>query len=152
NRELIRPRDGKHVTYAELLESADPKIADQIDEDVFCGKYQAIQNSLNELQVTFAQVKPDVVVMFGDDQDEMFFDHNYPMISLYSGVTLTHYPWTLTRPGMSEAIRISSAVYGTEVIDYPVQTNLGKYLVAELAEKDFDIAQSRYMKEQYGGT
>src|SRR5215469_5275853 len=137
NRELVRPADGKHVTYDELLASADPKIAEHIDEDVFCRKYQAIQMALNELQDTFAQVNPDVVVMFGDDQDEMFFDDNYPMISLYYGDILRHYPRTLTRPGMSEAIRISSAVYGTEIIDYPIQTELGKYLVAELAEKDF---------------
>jgi catalytic LigB subunit of aromatic ring-opening dioxygenase len=153
NRELIRPTDGKHVTYDELLESADPKIADQIDEDIFCRKYNAIQMALNELQDTFAQVNPDVVVMFGDDQDEMFFDDNYPMISVYWGDTLTHYPRMGNRPNMSEAIRISAAVYGTEIIEYPVQTELGKHLVAELAaEHDFDVAQSRYMKPEYGGT
>src|SRR5918911_3775038 len=73
NRELIRPRDGAHVTYDELLASADPKIAEQIDEDIFCRKYAAIQDSLNSLQECFAEVNPDVVVMFGDDQDEMFF-------------------------------------------------------------------------------
>ena len=77
--------------------------------------------ALNELQDTFAQVNPDVVVMFGDDQDELFFDDNYPMISLYWGDILTHYPRISTRPGMSEAIRISSSVYGTEIIDYPVE-------------------------------
>src|SRR5436190_5552737 len=153
NRELVRPSDGKHVTYDELLESADPSIAaNHIDEDVFCRKYAAIQMALNELQDTFTQVNPDVVVMFGDDQDELFFDDNYPMISMYWGDILTHYPRISTRPGMSEAVRISSSVYGTEIIDYPVQTDLGKYLVSELAERDFDIAQSRYMKEEYGGT
>src|SRR5690349_4319940 len=152
NRELIRPSDGKHVTYDELLESADPAIAAELGEEVFTRKYDAIQRGLDELDRAFAEVDPDVVVMFGDDQDEMFFDDNYPMISVYWGDTLTHYPRMTNRPNMSEAIRISAAVYGTEVIDYPVQSNLGKYLVSELAEKDFDVAQSRYMKEEYGGT
>src|SRR4030088_2836778 len=68
NRELIRPRDGAHVTYNELLASADPKIADQIDEDIFCRKYAAIQQSLDDLQRCFSQVNPDVVLMFGDDK------------------------------------------------------------------------------------
>src|SRR5438067_8652472 len=152
NRELIRPRDGAHVTYDELLASADPSIAQQLDEDTFCRKFTSIQRGLDELNRSFAQVDPDVVVMFGDDQDEMFFDDNYPMISVYWGDVLTHYPRLGNRPNMSEAIRISAAVYGTEVIDYPVETNLGKYLVSELAERDFDVAQSRYMKEAYGGT
>src|ERR1700687_2271691 len=67
NRELIRPTDGAHVTYDELLSSADPKIAAQIDEDFFCRKYARIQQTLDELQRTFAEINPDVVVMFGDD-------------------------------------------------------------------------------------
>src|SRR5215204_622753 len=82
NRELIRPKDGAHVTYDELLQSADPKIKEQLGEETFCKKYQAIQNGLDELDRAFAKVDPDVVVMFGDDQDEMFFDDNYPMISV----------------------------------------------------------------------
>ncbi|HEY2592358.1 MAG TPA: extradiol ring-cleavage dioxygenase, partial [Chloroflexota bacterium] len=44
NRELVRPTDGKHVTYEQLLESADPKIAEtHIHEEVFCQKFNAIQ-------------------------------------------------------------------------------------------------------------
>ena len=35
NRELIRPSDGAHVSYDDLLASADPKIAREIDEEVF---------------------------------------------------------------------------------------------------------------------
>ena len=73
NRELVRPSDGAHVTYDELLASADPRIAEQIDQEIFVQKYTCIQQSLNELQDNFAQVNPDVVVLFGDDQDEMFF-------------------------------------------------------------------------------
>jgi 3-O-methylgallate 3,4-dioxygenase len=152
NRELIRPTDGAHVTYDVLLESADPKIADQVDEDIFRHKYDTIQESLDSLQACFTEVNPDVVVMFGDDQDEMFFDDNYPMISVYWGDTLTHYPRTNLPPHISEAMRISFAVYGTEIIDYPVETKLGLHVVEQLAERDFDVAQSRYMKEEYGGT
>src|SRR5438105_2874961 len=81
NRELIRPSDGAHVSYDELLASADPKIAGQLGEEVFCRKYASIQRGLNELGQCFAQVNPDVVVAFGDDQDELFFEDNYPMIS-----------------------------------------------------------------------
>src|SRR5258708_7055943 len=152
NRELIRPLDRAHVTYDELLASADPKISAQIDEEVFVRKFDCIQQSLNELQDTFAQVNPDVVVMFGDDQDELFFEDNYPMISVYWGDILTHYPRMTTRPGMSEAIRISAAVYGTEIIDYPVHTELGLKVIQDLVEHDFDVAHSREMKAEYGGT
>jgi 3-O-methylgallate 3,4-dioxygenase len=153
NRELIRPSDGAHVTYDELLASADPAIANnELGEDVFCRKFAAIQQNLDALQCAFVQTDPDVVVLFGDDQDEMLFEDNYPMISVYWGELLTHYPRSQSlRPGASEAIRIAAAVYGTEVIDYPIETALGRHLVSELAEHDFDVASSRYMKPEYGG-
>ncbi|HET6318556.1 MAG TPA: extradiol ring-cleavage dioxygenase, partial [Chloroflexota bacterium] len=102
NRELIRPTDGAHVTYDELLASADPAIQDHLGEEVFCRKFQAIQENLDALQDAFCKTDPDVVVMFGDDQDEMFFEDNYPMISVYWGETLTHYPRVM-RANMSEA-------------------------------------------------
>src|SRR5918911_4725347 len=152
NRELIRPRDGAHVTYDELLASADPRIADELGEEIFCRKFAALQRCLDELDRTFADVDPDVVVMFGDDQDEMLFDDNYPMISVYWGDVLTHYPRVMNRPGMSEAMRIAASVYGTEVIDYPVQTALGLHLIEQLVDGEFDVAHSRYMKPEYGGT
>src|SRR5918911_4098373 len=67
NRELIRPSDGAHVSYDELLASADPKIAaEHIHEEVFVRKYECFQKSLNELQRFFADVAPDGVFIFGD--------------------------------------------------------------------------------------
>ena len=152
NRELIRPRDGAHVTYDELLASADPAIKDQLSEEIFCRKYAAIQRSLDELDRAFATVDPDVVVMFGDDQDELLFDDNYPMISVYWGETLMHYPRATTRPDMSEAMRIAGAVYGTEEIAYPIETGLGLHLIEQLVDRDFDVAHSRYLKPEVGGT
>src|SRR5947207_9510491 len=76
NRELIRPTDGVHVTYDELLSAADPKIADQINVETFVKKYDSIQRGLDALDKSFAEADPDVVVMFGDDQDEFFFEDN----------------------------------------------------------------------------
>jgi hypothetical protein len=152
NRELIRPSDGAHVTYEELLASADPKIAEQLGEEIFCRKYRIIQDSLNELGRSFAETDPDVVVMFGDDQDELFFEDNYPMINVYWGEVFTHHPRLANRPGLSEAMKISAAVYGSEIIEYPVETQLGLHIIEQLVERDFDVAQSRYMKPEYGGT
>jgi len=153
NRELVRPSDGKRVPYDELLATADPNIAkEHIHEEVFVKKYDAIQRGLNQLAETFPQVNPDVVVMIGDDQGEFFFDDNYPMISLYWGETLTHYPRIGQRAGMTAAINIAAAVYGTEEIVYPVEQKLGLHIIEELQEREFDIGQQRYQKEQYGGT
>ena len=153
NRELIRPSDGAHLSYEELLAHADPKIASEhLHEDVYVRKFNNIQRSLDELRDRFVQTNPDYVVAIGDDQDELFFDDNYPSISVYWGDSLTHYPRNLNRPGMTEATRIAASVYGTEIIEYPTDPKLGLHLIEQLMERDFDVAHSRYLKPEIGGT
>ncbi len=153
NRELVQPGTGKHMAYDQLLAEADPRIKEQISKDIFVRKYENIQRSLNELGKTFEQVNPDVVVAFGDDQDEMMFENVMPSIDVYWGETFKVVPRNVaTRPGMSEAIRIASNVYAGEELDYPVPTDLGRHIIDTLMEHDFDPAHSRYMQEEYGGT
>ena len=77
NRELITVPEGKRVSYDDLLAQADPKIKDQVNTETFVRKFANIQKGLDELDTRFGQVNPDVVVMFGDDQHELFFDDNY---------------------------------------------------------------------------
>ncbi len=152
NRELVRPSDGAHVTYEELLASADPKIAEQINEATFVRKYDSIQRGLDALDAHFGKIDPDVVVMFGDDQDEFFFEDNYPTINVYWGETVRHIPRLGNRANMTEAMQLSASVYGDVEFDVPVESRLGLHIIEELMERDFDVAQSRYMKEEYGGT
>jgi Catalytic LigB subunit of aromatic ring-opening dioxygenase len=151
NRELILPPSGKRVTYDELLAAADPRIKDQINEETFVRKFENIQKGLDELNTRFGQVNPDVVVMFGDDQSELFFDDNYPMINLYWGDTMKMLPRTIP-PEMNEAMKIAMRAYGEEERDYPVDSGLGLYLIEALCENDFDIGHTRYLKETYGGS
>ncbi|MFN0071437.1 MAG: hypothetical protein ACKVVP_08125 [Chloroflexota bacterium] len=153
NRELIRPSDGAHVTYDELLATADPNIRkEHIHEEVFIRKYESIQRGLNQLEETFPQVDPDVVVMFGDDQNELFYFDNYPSINVYWGDTITHYPRVNNRENLTAATSIAASVYGTEIIEYPVHSELGLHVIEQLMERDFDVAHTKYPREQYGGT
>lgn len=151
NRELVKMPEGRHVTYAELLQEADPAIQKEINKETFVRKYANIQRSLDELDRTFAQVNPDLVVMFGDDQDELFFDDNYPSISVYWGESIKLIP-RVGRQNGTAATNIAASVYGTEELDYPVDSALGKHIIETLMDRDFDVAHSRYQREEYGGT
>ena len=151
-RSLIRPSDGARVPYEVLLESADPKILDEMGVDIFDRKHDAIEDAVDELQASFVEADPDVVVMFGDDQEEMLFDDNYPMISVYWGETFTHIPRVMLPEFQRNRDSRSVLVFGTEEIEYPVESDLGRHVVEQLCEADFDVAQSRYLKDAYGGT
>lgn len=150
NRELVRPPDGQHLTYEELLAGADPSLAKIVNAETFQQRADNIQKGLDSLGKTFGQVNPDVVVMFGDDQHECFYFDNYPSISVYWGKTIKmvprHPPETASEPS-----KISARAYGTEEREYPVQSDLGLHIIESLVEREFDVAHSTYLKEEYGG-
>jgi hypothetical protein len=49
------------------------------------------------------------------------------------------------------AFKVAMAAYGDEEVDYPVDSELGLYLIEQLNEREFDVAQSRYLRAEYGG-
>src|SRR5438132_7632658 len=143
NRELVKMPEGKRVTFDELLALADPAIAKQINEETFIRKEESIQRGLDELEKRFSQSNPDVVVMFGDDQSEFFFDDNMPTINVYWGDSIHILP-----RGSSDGPYRS---YLTEEQDWPVASDLGLHVIESLMERDFDISHSHYQREPYGG-
>jgi hypothetical protein len=142
NPELLKMPEGKRVTYDELLALADPGIRAQVTEEICVEKQAHMQNALDELQRRFVAADPDVVIMFGDDQSEWFFEDNYPSISLYWGDSVNiigqehHGPYPYLP---------------TESMEYPVDSKLGLHLLESLMDRDFDIAHARYQPEKYGG-
>lgn len=151
NRELVQVPTGKRVTYDELLAGADPRIKNEINDETFIRKFENIQKGLKELNTRFSQLNPDVVVMFGDDQSELFFDDNYPSINVYWGQTLTIMPRILPAQA-NQAFALAMKSYGEVELDYPVDSELGLHIIESLGDQDFDVAQSRYLKDAYGGS
>src|SRR5947209_17784880 len=76
NRELISPRSGNVVTYDELLAETDGAYANEVTPEVFQAKHERLQRNVAALTKTLREVNPDAVVIFTDDQDEIFFEDN----------------------------------------------------------------------------
>jgi hypothetical protein len=150
NRELVQPGTGKHMSYQQLLAEADPGIAKVVNVETFKRRFEHIQRGLDSLKDAFAQVNPDVVVAFGDDQAELFYFDNYPTIHVYWGDQIKMIPRQVP-DNASEARKISSAAYGTEEYDYPGQPELGLHIIETLMDKEFDVAHSKYQPTELGG-
>jgi hypothetical protein len=147
--ELVDPETGKVVTYEQLLAIANPDIAKQVNIETFGRKYEAINRGLDDLRDRFAEAKPDVVVMFGDDQSEWFFDDNYPSIHVYWGDKIrkvARRPRGEMAGGNDEAAAPESSSF------YRVDSELGLYIIESLMARDFDVAHSKYQRETYGGS
>ena len=77
--------DGRYYTYDELLATADPALAGEVQSPVWRGKFDRAQAAVEFLAQRLAAAEPDVVVIVGDDQHELFGADGIPAIGLSPG-------------------------------------------------------------------
>src|SRR5262245_10708981 len=147
NPELL-DTDGRHVSYDELLAKASPSLAGEVTTDKWQARYDACQQGIAHLAKTLDQVSPDILVIFGDDQEELFSDENMPAMLIY---------WwddTLYRPHYAKAaspgLRPAAREYGDMDKSYPAATKLERHLIESLIGEGFDEAHSRKLKDGEG--
>ncbi|HYW24898.1 MAG TPA: hypothetical protein VE953_12090, partial [Terriglobales bacterium] len=67
---LIEARRGEHLDA-------------QLDESIWQEKHDRCDAGIDALAATLATVAPDVVLIVGDDQREMFLDDGMPTLAVY---------------------------------------------------------------------
>ena len=77
--------DGRFVTYDELKAEAGERYADVATAEALERKAAACQVALDRLADAIEAAAPDVVVIIGDDQQELFGPENQPLIAIYHG-------------------------------------------------------------------
>ncbi len=107
NRMLTAVPGGQVLSYEELLEQADPSIAEGISQAKFTEQHKACQKAITTLEKSLAEAQPDAVVIIGDDQEELFFDDNMPLFSIYWGDKMRLLPRSLNASSAA-LIRASS--------------------------------------------
>jgi hypothetical protein len=77
--------DGRLLTYEQVLAELGPRCADVISPEILAAKEQACQDGLDRLADALAEAAPDIVLIVGDDQRELFGAANQPAIALFHG-------------------------------------------------------------------
>lgn len=134
-------KDAEFHTYDELLAMADPGICEELAEDVWDAKYQRCQQAIAALAKRLAGAQPDVAVVIGDDQRELFRDDGIPVFACFAGDELLDVPpagEVLER--MPAGIRAASwAAHAAHTETHRVHSELSRHLVQQLTDADFDI-------------
>ena len=77
---------GKNVSYEELLDlRRDEKLEKEITPEKMEARHTACQKAIDQLAEVVERVKPDVCIIIGDDQRELFHDDNMPAMAVYWG-------------------------------------------------------------------
>lgn len=77
--------DGRLLSYDDLLAEVGPKNAEVVTPEILNMKAKACSKALDRLGEVLEAVAPDVVVIVGDDQRELFTTANQPAICIFHG-------------------------------------------------------------------
>ena len=77
--------DGRWLSYDELLAEVGPVHKEVVTPTVLQEKAQRCDAALDRLADALEEANPDVVIIIGDDQAELFTDGNQPVIALFHG-------------------------------------------------------------------
>lgn len=132
--------DGRLLTYPELLAEVGPRYADVVTPEILDGLARQCDASLDRLGNALAEAAPDLVVIVGDDQRELFTGNNQPALAIYHGETIV----TSDKFGHDtspEWVRQMGKGYlMDEVHELPCDPAFALELIHGLIDAEFDIA------------
>lgn len=137
--------DGEFHAFGDLVRD-DEALRAELDPATWERKYARLQRDVAALGRALAASSPDVVVIVGDDQAEIFDEEAVPAIGLFTGDGLWDLPSSGERelrlrkfPGLAAAEWARHAPSGAL---HPVHSALSAHLAATLTGDDFDVTVS----------
>lgn len=133
--------DGRMLDYPQLLELSGGKYQSEIEIERLTEKATACSAALDRLAADLEAAAVDVVVIVGDDQDELFGMENLPAIAIFHGEEMVMH--SSPEDGLPEW-RVT-ARKGYAMDDYhifPGKQDLALAMIRGLLDRDVDIGSS----------
>ncbi len=150
---LLREKDetDPRLNYPALLQSmrrSEQDIERELTEEKWQRRYDACQKAIATLGTTLRQANPDLVVVFGDDQHEQFYDDNLPSFAVYHGKSLP----VVKHSGRNPAAWKDAEERGwaETASEYRSAWELAEHLIASLTMDEFDVARCNRLREEIG--
>ena len=138
---------GRRMTYAEVAtERSHQDLAAQTSLAIRETRLEKSHRAIGALADVFAEVDPDVTVIFGNDQNEIFLDDLKPAFTIMGAVEFENMPRTEDQverlpPGI--ALSDTGHLPDAGTILMPGHPALAKHIAAECSAAGFDVAFSR---------
>jgi hypothetical protein len=111
--------------------------------EIAAGRHAACLTAIAALRARLHAARPDLVVMFGDDQEENFQRGYMPPFAMFIGEETFGYPLKLLEVYFGEAPGPKRSVRG--------HAELARALVTQASERGFDLAYSEALPDQRWG-
>jgi hypothetical protein len=138
NRALFR-LDGRQVTYGELKAERGEPYVHLCTRANFEAWAQEARDSVRHLSQELQKAAPDIVVVIGDDQRELYAPENTPAVAIYHGAQVVMHPVNLaSRPAWSGPVWRG---YGMDAArTFPAVPELARELIVSMVDLGVDLA------------
>lgn len=130
--------DGRRVTYPELVAERGEHYADVATPEIFHQIAARCQASLDRIADEIEAARPDVVVIIGDDQNELYTPGNMPAIAVFWGEQVVTHNFDDEIPDWMKTV---AEGYGMDETHYfPGHPGFARTLIEALIDRDVDLA------------
>src|SRR5215813_2316358 len=77
-----RDKEGRPVTYGDLLEKADPKLAHMVAPEHLVARQNVARNAMEHVAQSLASANVDALIVIGDDQNESYKEDCRPAFAI----------------------------------------------------------------------
>ncbi|WFU45666.1 extradiol ring-cleavage dioxygenase (plasmid) [Bradyrhizobium sp. CB82] len=139
--------DGRYVSYDDLAKENGAPYGNVATEAKFLEIEAASQKALDRIADRLAAAAPDVVIIIGDDQAELFSHANMPAISIFYGEEILTHEKHLTpqTPGWVGTVMKGYAM--DAVHSFPGHPQLALELIRGLIDQDVDIGAAAKVED-----
>jgi 3-O-methylgallate 3,4-dioxygenase len=143
----LRDKEGRPITYGDLLEKADPKLAQIVAPEHLVARQNIARSAIKHVAQTLAGAKVDALIVIGDDQNESYKEDCRPAFAIYYGDTIRnsneqHEEYRRRFPEWY--VQNRQAFFEDEKPrDYPVHSCLAIHLIETLMDLSFDLGASK---------
>ncbi len=135
---------GKTYDYESLRSVRGASFENEIGPEIWRERHSRCQRALDALADRVSAAAAGAVIVFGNDQREIFGEELTPAITLYRGERIENVPSTSgERARMAPGIAIAEEGHcPPEGAAYPGAPELASHLIRSLSAADFDVAQA----------
>jgi hypothetical protein len=148
--QVLREKDetDPRLDYQKLLQKAKPGLDAELTPEKFRQRDEACQIAIRALGEALQAARADVVVIFGDDQQEQFHDDNMPTFAVYHGKSVP----VVTHTGRNPAAwkHAEERGWAATAPEYEAGDDLAGHLVRALTDAEFDIARCNRLRPEIG--
>jgi hypothetical protein len=146
------PYQGRTYTFEELVAlRAAEGIARQVSPEAWRTRHAACRSALARLAEVFNRVRPDVAVIFGNDQMELFGEENIPAFAVYHGESIENREYDEEHmaklpPGIAISVPGHIPPGGAT---YSGHSQLARHIIHSLVGEGFDVAALKRFPEKH---